>query len=98
MVVWYLKKLNEPTFEHRADLVPDDYGAAAVVLAERELHIEEGQPQEDQHQEVGDQERTCNTWSPHTLLVNLVAVLWRSISVKSAYYEPAYKELPVIMN
>ena len=47
------------TFEHWADPAPDWDAAAALVLSEGELHVEEGQPAEDEHDEVGDEEGTC---------------------------------------
>ena len=43
------------TFEHGAD-PPDPQAPLACKLAEGELHEEEGDPAEDEHDEVGEHE------------------------------------------
>ena len=42
--------------KHGALLVPEADGSLAAVLSEDDLHVEEGQGAEHEHQEVGDQE------------------------------------------
>lgn len=46
------------TFEDGADVLPDGDAAAAVELAESQLHVEEGDTPEHGHQQVGQQKGT----------------------------------------
>lgn len=48
------------TFEERADL-PHRGCPFPVELAQRQLHVEEGHPSDDEKQRVRDQEGTCRT-------------------------------------
>lgn len=50
------KGVEGPTFEHGADASPDREAAVAMVLAEGELHEEQRQAPQDQHDAVGNQE------------------------------------------
>lgn len=46
------------TFEDGADVLPDRDAAAVVELTQGQLHVEERDPTEECHQEVGQQEGT----------------------------------------
>lgn len=46
------------TFEDGADVLPDGDAAAVVELTQGQLHVEERDPTEERHQEVGQQEGT----------------------------------------
>lgn len=54
------------TFEDGADVFPDGDAAAAVELAEGQLHVEERDTAEHRHQQVGQQEGTWDgdMWQP----------------------------------
>ncbi len=47
------------TFEDGTDALPQGQAPAPVVLAQRELHVEEGKAPEDEHDDVGDEESSC---------------------------------------
>lgn len=46
------------TFENGADFPPDGNAAVPVVLAQRQLHVEEWDAPEDGHDGVGEEERS----------------------------------------
>ena len=48
--------MNLTDLKHGALLGPEADGSLAAVLSEDDLHVEEGQGAEHQHQEIGDQE------------------------------------------
>lgn len=48
------------TFENGADVLPYGYGSGSVVLPQRQLHVEERHATKDGHQNVGNEESTCN--------------------------------------
>lgn len=47
-------------FENGADVFPYGNGSGSVVLAQCQLHVKERHATEDGHQNVGDEESTCN--------------------------------------
>lgn len=51
------------TFEERTDL-PHGGRPFPVVLAQRQLHVEQGHPSDDEEQGVRDQEGACRTQRP----------------------------------
>ena len=55
------------TFEERTEL-EDGRGALAGELAETQLEVAQRDPNEEQRQVVGDQERTCRVQSKHAVV------------------------------
>lgn len=56
--LWGQEGAPRPTFQERAAL-PDGDGPRSPILAQSQLHQEEGQPHDEQHDEEGDEEDTC---------------------------------------
>lgn len=59
----YFPSAPPATFEDGADVFPDGDAAAAVELAQSQLHVEERDASEHSHQQVGQQK---GTWAEST--------------------------------